>query len=61
MIVPEAAPSPRPKAKGDFRYQILLRAVAASNLLTPVRQAVAATKLPADVFLAIDVDAVNVQ
>jgi len=61
VVLADATPSPRPKAKGAFRYQILLRAAAASAMRAPVRQVVADTKLPADVLLAIDVDAVSVQ
>ena len=53
-------PAPRAKAKGEFRYQILLRAAAIQPMLAPLRLAVGQAKLPADVALAIDVDAVNI-
>ncbi|MFZ4397582.1 MAG: helicase-related protein, partial [Kiritimatiellia bacterium] len=60
FVVTDAMPSPRAKAKGLFRYQILLRAVAMPAMLVPLRQAVSEAKLPADVALAADVDAVNI-
>jgi len=58
--VSDAIPSPRAKAKGEFRYQILLRSVAVQNILVPLRGAITEAKLPADVLLAVDVDAVNI-
>jgi primosomal protein N' (replication factor Y) len=58
--ITDALPAPRAKAKGEFRYQILLRAAAVRQMLAPLRQAVGEAKLPADVALAIDVDAVNI-
>ena len=58
--ITDALPAPRAKAKGEFRYQILLRAAAMQSMLVPLRQAIAETKLPTDVALAVDVDAVNV-
>ena len=60
MEITDALPAPHAKAKGEFRYQILLRAAAVRQMLTPLRQAVGEAKLPADVALAIDVDAVNI-
>jgi len=60
LSVTDALPAPRAKAKGEFRYQILLRAATMRQIQPPLRQAVAETKLPADMALAIDVDAVNI-
>ena len=58
--ITDALPAPRAKAKGEYRYQILLRAAAMPHMLAPLRQALGETKLPADVALAVDVDAVNI-
>jgi primosomal protein N' len=56
----DAMPSPQAKAKGEFRYQILLRATAAQALRHPLRQVVEEFKSVGDVALAVDVDAVRV-
>ncbi len=58
--VSDALPAPRAKAKGEFRYQILLRAVAMASIHPVVQQAVAEARLPADVALALDVDALSI-
>jgi len=58
--ITDAIPAPRAKAKGEFRYQIILRAASIQQMLASVRQAVLEAKLPKDVALAIDVDAVNI-
>ena len=58
--ITDAMPAPRAKAKGEFRYQILMRAAAMQNMLTPLHHAVGEAKLPKDVALAVDVDAVNI-
>ena len=58
--ITDALPAPRAKAKGEFRYQILLRGATMQRMLTPLHQAIAETKLPTDVMLAVDVDAVNI-
>jgi primosomal protein N' (replication factor Y) len=58
--ISDALPAPRAKAKGEFRYQILLRAAGVPSMVRPLRQALAETRLPEDVALAVDVDAVNI-
>ena len=58
--ITDALPAPRAKAKGEFRYQILMRASGIQSMLLPLRQAIAEARIPRDVTLAIDVDAVNI-
>jgi primosomal protein N' (replication factor Y) len=58
--VSDALPAPRAKAKGEFRYQILLRAVAMASIHPLLHQAVGEARLPADVALALDVDALSI-
>jgi primosomal protein N' (replication factor Y) len=58
-IVSSAYPAPLAKAKGLYRYQVILRA-ATTRLMTRPLQALLQRKLiPPDVTLAIDVDAMN--
>lgn len=57
--VTEACPAPRAKAKGEFRYQVLLRGRSMAAMTTPLRQVAGSLRLPKDVALAIDVDALN--
>jgi primosomal protein N' (replication factor Y) len=58
--ISDALPAPRAKAKGEFRYQILLRAGAIAGLHTLLQRATAEAGLPADVSLATDVDALSI-
>ena len=58
--ITDALPAPRAKAKGEFRYQILLRAATMQGMLPPLRQAIREARLPADVALAVDIDALNI-
>ena len=51
--------APLAKAKGLYRYQILLRAAAARQLTRPLREVMARPLLASGVSLAVDVDAVN--
>ena len=55
--VSEAAEAPLAKAEGWFRYQIVMRAPAAKDIVTAVRWIEAARPVPKDVRLAVDVDA----
>ena len=52
-------PAPLARAKGDFRYQILLRAPQTKQMTGPLRQTLAAFKWPPDVACAVDVDALS--
>jgi primosomal protein N' (replication factor Y) len=57
---PEPMPAPLARAKGDYRYQMLLRAASVRLLTGPLRRAVKAAPPPTDVSLAVDVDALSV-
>jgi primosomal protein N' (replication factor Y) len=58
--ISDALPAPRAKAKGAFRYQILLRAATIAGLHPLLQQATGEIKLPADVALTTDVDALSI-
>ena len=59
FILSEAYPSPLSKAKGDFRYQIILRASATRLMTQPLNAVLKRIEIPKDVTLSIDVDAMN--
>jgi primosomal protein N' (replication factor Y) len=58
-IVSDAYPAPLAKAKGLYRYQVILRATTTRLMTRPLRALLQRKLLPPDVTLAIDVDAVN--
>jgi primosomal protein N' (replication factor Y) len=58
-ITSDAYPAPLSKAKGDFRYQIILRASATRLMTQPLRAVLEKGEMPKDVTLSIDVDAMN--
>jgi primosomal protein N' (replication factor Y) len=58
--VSEACPAPLAKAKNLYRYQLLLRALSTRAMTRPLRALLAQKPLPADVSLAIDVDALSI-
>jgi len=59
-VVSDAYPAPLSKAKGHYRYQVILRAVSTRLMTRPLRALLQRKLVPTDVTLAIDVDAVNV-
>jgi primosomal protein N' (replication factor Y) len=59
FITSDAYPAPLSKAKGDFRYQIILRASATRLMTQPLRAVLEKGEMPKDVTLSIDVDAMN--
>ena len=59
LQVSDACPAPLAKAKGLYRYQLLLRAPAARAMTRPLRALLAKRPLPAGVAVAIDVDALS--
>jgi primosomal protein N' (replication factor Y) len=58
-IMAGPAPAPIEKARGYYRFQIILRSSAVKKMVDAVRTAVANTKWPSDVTYAIDVDAAS--
>ncbi len=57
--VSKACPAPLSRAKGYYRYQIIVRAASARGVTQPLRQVLLSNPMPEDVTLAIDVDALN--
>ncbi|MEI6644399.1 MAG: primosomal protein N' [bacterium] len=55
----DAYPAPLAKAKGNFRYQIILRASTTRLMTQPLRIVLDKAEIPKDVTLSIDVDAMN--
>ena len=60
LKVSEACPAPLAKAKGLFRYQVLMRAETARAMTRPLREVMARKPLPEGVTLAVDVDALSI-
>jgi primosomal protein N' (replication factor Y) len=57
--VGETAPAPLEKARGYYRFQTTLRGPSARLLARAIQQTLAVLPLPEDVFVAVDVDPVN--
>ena len=57
--VGETAPAPLEKARGYYRFQATLRGPYARPLARAIQQTLAVLPLPEDVFVAVDVDPVN--
>jgi primosomal protein N' (replication factor Y) len=55
----ETAPAPLEKARGYYRFQTTLRGPSARPLARAIQQTLAVLPLPEDVFVAVDVDPVN--
>jgi len=60
VVVSQACPAPLAKAKGHFRYQIILRSTSVKAMTRPLREAVRSLRFPRTVTCAIDVDALNI-
>jgi primosomal protein N' (replication factor Y) len=60
VTVSEACPAPLTKAKGLYRYQVLLRAALTRTMTRPLRETIRQKPLPAGVSLAVDVDALSI-
>ncbi len=58
--VSSACPAPLAKAKGFFRYQLMMMAPTTCAMTTPLKAVLSRKPLPPDVSLAIDVDALNI-
>jgi primosomal protein N' (replication factor Y) len=55
----DCVPAPLEKARGYHRYQVTLRGPSARTLSAAIQQTLAVLPLPEDVFVAVDVDPVN--
>ena len=58
--VSEACPAPLAKAKGLYRYQVLLRSETTRAMTRPLRDVMSRKPLPPNVTLAVDVDALSI-
>lgn len=58
-IVSEAVPAPISKAKGSYRYQIMLRAKSASLMTATVDRIIQSLTLPGKVQVTVDMDALS--
>ena len=59
VVLAGPAPAPLARAKGQYRFQIVLRAPMTRAITTPLKVALKAFKWPAGVNFAVDVDAVS--
>ncbi|MFO7936807.1 MAG: primosomal protein N' [Kiritimatiellia bacterium] len=59
MIVSDAVPAPLARARGFYRYQVLMRSPSAKKMVRAVRELMACQKMSDDVRMTVDVDAVN--
>jgi primosomal protein N' (replication factor Y) len=55
----DCVPAPLEKARGYYRFQVTLRGPSARILSAAIQQTLAVLPLPEDVFVAVDVDPVN--
>ena len=59
VIASDASPAPLARAKGLFRYQLMLRAAKVSSITQPLRAVLGTLKCPKGVQVTIDVDALS--
>lgn len=60
LQISEVCPAPLARAKGLYRYQLLLRAPTTRAVTRPLRGVLAKLPLPAGVSIAVDVDALSI-
>jgi primosomal protein N' (replication factor Y) len=59
VIVAEPAPAPLAKARGQYRYHLVLRCASTRRMTGPLSEALSGFQCPRDVTVSVDVDAVN--
>ncbi len=59
VVLAGPAPAPLARAKGVYRYQIMLRAPATRQMTDPLKKALSAFKWPEQVTCSVDVDALS--
>jgi len=59
VILADASPAPLLKAKGLYRYQIIMRSRSPRAMVAPIRSVLREFKPPPGVTITVDVDAVN--
>ena len=57
VVMTDPGPAPLARAKGQFRYQVLLRAAHTKAMTVPLKQALREVRWPAGVAFSVDVDA----
>ena len=60
VLVSDACPAPLAKAKGLYRYQVLLRAESARAMTRPLRELLQNNPQPQGIALSVDIDALNI-
>jgi len=59
VLVSDAAPAPIARAKGNYRYQVMLRCPSTRAMTGPLEKVLKESKLPPDVSCSVDVDALS--
>ena len=59
VVFGDAAPAPLAKAKGRYRFQIMLRGRSVKAMTGPIREVLSKMDFPGDVRVSVDVDAVS--
>ena len=59
VIVSDPAPAPLARAKGLYRYQLMLRSRSARAMTTPIADVMRDVKLPKGMTCSVDVDALS--
>jgi len=59
VIISDVTPAPLSKAKGYYRFQIMMRCASPSRMAVPVNEIVKQFKFPDGVGCSVDVDALN--
>ena len=59
FMISEATPAPLARAKGFYRYQVILRGPSTRAMTKPIRAALAAMNFPKGVTCSVDVDALS--
>lgn len=58
-VLADPTPAPIARIKGQYRWQLLIRNASSGGVTTPLKAALLRLKMPADVTVAVDVDAVS--
>ncbi len=59
VVLAGPTPAPLARAKGEYRYQLMLRAPTARHMTTPLKALLRTFTWPEDVAVAVDVDAIS--
>ena len=59
VLIGDPSPAPLERAKGKYRFHVIMRGPSSRQLTIPLRKALETLRFPKDVLYAIDVDPVN--